>query len=299
MLKRRLLIALTLSSPAFAKELVDRVLAVVGDEPILLSDVRKFKESVSKGSALASIYRINPSTLTEEKILDRMIEEKIVAFSAKELDADAADSEVDSQISAIAKQNGMSIDQLKTSLTRENVPFETYKSNIRLQIQRRNIFDRELRRGGGVTESEVRAVYDAKAGSEIDLALVPKTGVKDLATLKKVVDAKATGADLESKYHAELLGWVAPDSLDDSIAKALKNAGSNSVVGPANVNGKPHYVVILGHRKGSEDDFQKTKGELMQEAQMKDYDKRFAAWLERRKTEMHIIRNTSEPTKVN
>jgi len=96
-------------------ELLDRVVAVVGDEPILQSDVLKLKKDVAATPALAGAYRLSPGETNFDKILDRMIEDKIIKQSVKELDIGVSDAEVENQISTIAKQNKLTLNQLGKS----------------------------------------------------------------------------------------------------------------------------------------------------------------------------------------
>lgn len=270
----------------------DRVVAVVGDEPILASDIRRFKELVSKSQALAGIWRVNPKGLTDEMILKRMIEEKIVAGSVKELEVPVAETEVDTQIATIAKNNNLTIQQLQDSLRREGVPFDIYRQNIRNQLERRNIFDRELRRGGGVAENELRAIYERRTKPEVRLALLSTRNAKQLGEAKaEILAKKMTYAATQEKWHVDELDWLSPDSLDESVAKLVDSAKPGDWVGPVKIQGKSQLVFLRERRKGSEEDFQKMKSELSQEAQMNDYERRFASWIERRKTEMQIVVN--------
>lgn len=271
---------------------MDRVVAVVGDQPILESEIQKLKEQVKTSSVLAGIYRVDPKNVSDKSVLNWMLEEKIVHAAVKDLDVTVSDTEVDTQIASIAKQNNLTIDQLQSSLKREGVPFDVYKRNIRAQLERRNIFDRELRRGGGTSESDLRQVYEKKARPELEVLVIGADNAKELQKIKtEIATAKPLSKDVEAKYSTDSLGWVSPDSLDTKVAKALMHSQVGDVVGPLPVGGKSRLLFVAGRRVGSEEEFQKIKGSLAQESQASDYEQRFAAWLERKKTEMHIVMN--------
>src|SRR5690348_17289196 len=109
------------------------------------------KREIERTPALAAAYRLETKSPSFEILLDRMIEDRIIKQTVKELDIGVSDAEADNQIATIAKQNGINRAQLEESLRREGVPFEVYRKNIKSQLERRNLFDRELRKGGGIS----------------------------------------------------------------------------------------------------------------------------------------------------
>ncbi len=274
------------------KTLVDRVVAVVGDEPILRSEIVHLVSQIKGSRALAGIYRVDPKTVTDDIVLKWMLEEKIVHAAVKDMEMPVSDTEVDTQIASIAKQNEMTLEQLSGSLRREGVPFEVYKRNIRAQLERRNIFDKELRRGGGISESEIRRIYEKKAKPELNLVFVEGASPAELQKAKtKITSSKMSLKEISSQFSTDEFGWVNIESLDAKVAKALEASKAGDLVGPINVAGRVRLVYVDGRRVGSEEDFMKMKASLSQEAQADDYEKRFVSWLERKKTELHIVMN--------
>lgn len=275
-----------------AKTLVDRVVAVVGDEPILQSDLDRLKGQIKSSAALASIYKVPQNQVSDTAVLKWMLEEKIVHAAVRDMDMPVADSEVDGQIASIAKQNNMTLEQLSGSLKHEGVPFDVYKRNIRAQLERRNVFDKELRRGGGVSEADIRRIYEQKAKPELNLFFIQGDSAKALQKTKAdIAKTNMSLKNIQAQYDVEEFGWTSPDTLDEKVAKAVSSAQAGQVVGPVSLGGKPLLVFVAGRRVGSEDEFQKAKNSLSQEAQAEDYEKRFVSWLERKKAEMHIVMN--------
>lgn len=278
-------------------ERLDRVVAIVGEQPILRSDVLNFKNELSSNKTLANIYRVDPSKLGFKDLLNRIIEEKIVQQAAKDADLSVADSEVEAQIASIAKQNRLSKAALVEQLKGQGIAYESYKRNIRSQIEKRNIFDREIRKGGSsVGESELRMVYNQRAETEVKLSLyslkkTPANKKNLLATLEKIKSGNLSLEKLVDDPATTSLDWTAVDSLQKPLQKALSGAKLRQAVGPVDLNGYWHLVLFEAQRKGSEEDFQKTKGELMMAAQNQDLDRRFDLWLERKKKDMQIVVN--------
>jgi len=289
--KNTLLAFFLLASFSAVAEVLDRVLAVVGPDPILLSDLRARKQALVSSKVLASIYGIDPSKLTDQALLERMIEEKIVENATRELDIKVSDADVSKKVDTIAKSNNLNRRQLEESLRKEGIPVAAYQDNIRLQLQRRNVFEREIRKAGGVGDAELREAYRKRARREFDLVLVDIPAAEQT----KVVSAFSRGLLPEEKlladYPANDLGWTDTDSLRPELKSAVLKSGAGKLVGPVNVGGRRSFVFVRRERQGSEEEFQQIKGQLQAEAQSDDYEKRFQLWLDRKKRDMHIVVN--------
>lgn len=289
------LLTLALSCSSFAAIPLDRVAAIVVDEPILLSEVQTLYHAIQSSSGMAEAYRIAPQKLSLDAVLDRMIEEKIVKVSVKELDIKVNDSDVETQINAIAKQNNITRKTLEESLAHEGLIVDEYKRNIRGQLERRYLFDRELRRGGGITESDTRELYNKTAPVELKLSSV---AIKNTPANRKIVetlikDVKAGTKKIEDaivEFAAENLGWTPVESLDKKFG-ALSNTLAGSVVGPVLINNNLQVLFVEGNRKGSPEGYEKVKAELMMQAQNQDFERRFQSWLDRKKAELNIVIN--------
>jgi parvulin-like peptidyl-prolyl isomerase len=269
---------------------LDRVVAIVAQTPILRSEIDSRLTTLKKLPILMDMWGIEKSALNFDGILDRTIEDRIIEVSAKDLDAEATDLEVTNGISSVAKGQGLSVTDLKKRLAAAKIPFDDYKNNIRLQILKRNVFERELRRSGGITEQEIRALYETKAKTEYDLSLIflGKALAKELATSYK--EGKTSIADLKKNDEAVSLGWTSLDSLKKDIAVAVGNVQQVPTLLPEsfNIKGKNALVLILGKRKGSDEEFESLRPQLTAEAQGVDFQRRFRNWLDKKRQDMNI-----------
>ena len=285
---------ISISAFSVENKSLDRVSAIVGQSPILQSEIESRLALLKKSPILINILGVEKDALTFDGILDKIIEDRIIEVTAKELDADVTELEVSNQISLIAKQNSLSADGLKKQLAKEKIPFDEYKGNIRLQILKKNVFERELRRSGGITEQEIRSLYESKARTEYEISLIflGKVLAKELAT--SYSEGK-TSLD-ELKKHQELvsLGWTSLDSLKQDIAVAIGKSQTPALLPESfNIQGKNALVLVLGKRKGSDEEFESLRAQLTNEAQSVDFQRRFRNWLDKKRQDMNIQINKS------
>jgi peptidyl-prolyl cis-trans isomerase SurA len=265
-------------------------MAVVGTEAILESDVDDRLTLIKKSPVYSSILGIDAKTVDASGVLDMMIEEKILAAVTDEMKATVSDVDVQKQVDSIARQNNITRKQLEGSLKSEGIPFDAYANNIRMQLQKRTIFERELRAAGGVGDTELRQLYMKRATREYELILLEAPKAQQSAVLKSFRN-QDDWTQLAKKYPTTELGWVSPSNLKAALAKAVTGAKAGQLIGPHQVGKVSALIYIAGERVGSDEEFEKVKDQLAGELQAQDYGNRFKSWIEAKKREMHIVVN--------
>ena len=128
-----------LASPLHAAtRIIDRTLVVVNDDVILESDVDKFAQKIKSKSFQELFGGVNEKMLKDpEAVLQLLVEEKLINQQVKKLELQASDQEVDGQITAITKRNGISKDQLMSRLKQLGTSLDEYRDGIRRQIEKK------------------------------------------------------------------------------------------------------------------------------------------------------------------
>lgn len=121
----------------FSWELIDRVIAVVNDTPIIESEV------LGKFKRLQNFKKISKNKYSFEisRILDRFIEDVIVEQIANEESIIVSDKKVDNQIEKIMKQlNISSMQEFKNNVeSKEKISFEEYREELKISIMREQV----------------------------------------------------------------------------------------------------------------------------------------------------------------
>ena len=139
---------LLITSPLRAAEVVDKVVAVVGNELITLSDVKNVK--VKK---------------TGEDPLESLIREKIITSELERLNINASEEDIDLALKDVLTRNKISMDALRAELLHKGTSIDRYRKDLGSQIRqmkfmgqviypRLKISDDEITKKAGPNASE-------------------------------------------------------------------------------------------------------------------------------------------------
>mgnify|MGYP001146178740 CR=1 FL=1 len=126
---------------------LDRVVAVVNDEIITLSDLQR---EMTKHREMSD----------EKVLLEEMIDRRLQMLAAKKNGMDVTDREVADAIGEIMKRNNMTRQQFEEALGREGLTYDQYRSELREQMTMSRLVNKYVRTGLVVEEAEARAYYD-------------------------------------------------------------------------------------------------------------------------------------------
>src|SRR5271169_5304801 len=139
----------SMQSTTTASVVVDRVVAVVNNEIITLSDLQR--EATLKKNVVKS---------DERMLLEDMIDRKLQMAAAKRAGMDVTDKELADAIADILKRNSFDLKQFEVALEKDGLTLEQYKIELREQMTLSRMFNKYIRAGIAVDEAEVRAYYD-------------------------------------------------------------------------------------------------------------------------------------------
>lgn len=98
--------------------------------------------------------------------LERLIETRLIEKVVEDTDSHASDEEVGRAIEGIAKENGLSLEQLYASVVFHGLSVEEYRGQIKRDLERRNLINRMLGPRVEVEDDEVEALYAERYGKQ-------------------------------------------------------------------------------------------------------------------------------------
>jgi len=149
--------------PAVSRaEPVDRVVAIINDEVITATEFAHEGEKM-----FAAIRRSTPPAELEailaeakKKLLQKMIDNRLIIQKAKELKFDVSPEEVDSAIDKLATDNNLTRDQLLQEVAREGFNEDEYKKFTAEQLRRSRLINFEIASRVVISEERIKDYYD-------------------------------------------------------------------------------------------------------------------------------------------
>lgn len=143
--------ALIAVCPARA-ELVDRIVAIVNNDIVLLSELEQ-----------ATALSKSPVVSAEERkaILDQLIDDKLTLQQVTALGIVVSEEQVDATIERIREVNKVSQEAMTSMLAMEGLTLESFKKKINNQMLQNQLVNLEVKSKIVITDEDVKAYYDA------------------------------------------------------------------------------------------------------------------------------------------
>jgi peptidyl-prolyl cis-trans isomerase SurA len=159
------LVALLLASPLARAETADGVAAIVGDEVILLSEVRDaWQGYVSKLRAKGESITQEDAMQLRNQALQSLIDEKLVLQIAKKQNMSASDDDIDDSVKSIAQEEGVNVEAIYAAAAQQGLDKKAYREQLGQQITRMKIVQGAVQGKVHVSEDEVKKLYDERYG---------------------------------------------------------------------------------------------------------------------------------------
>lgn len=299
--------AVLLGSPAVAsaapvvsttrpRVMLDRVVAVVGDQILLWSELQRavvrnpaFQDATSqlpKNATPADIEKLAEAFYP--RVLDEMIDAALVRAEARKFDITVTEEDVDRASLDVARQYGMSLEELRRQVEEsdEYGSWQEYRDELRDQILQFKV--PHYLATWSVSEAQVREHYRKMTKDEtakvkvVQFAFRPSADTPEarneaLAAAQSLGRQLREGADVEDLLDDETLPGeeraLARGDLSPAVADALFAAEDGDVVGP--LASGPAYVVFAVREhveaavRGYEEAKEQIRTQLENEAFMK------------------------------
>ncbi|EFT7429586.1 peptidylprolyl isomerase SurA [Salmonella enterica] len=248
-------IAMIANTSFAAPQVVDKVAAVVNNGVVLESDVDGLMQSVKLNAGQAGQQLPDDATLRHQ-ILERLIMDQIILQMGQKMGVKITDEQLDQAIANIAKQNNMTMDQMRSRLAYDGLNYSTYRNQIRKEMIISEVRNNEVRRRITVLPQEVDALAKQigtqnDASTELNLSHIlialPENPTSEQVNdaqrqAESIVEEARNGADfgkLAITYSADQqalkggqMGWDRIQELPGIFAQALSTAKKGDIVGP-------------------------------------------------------------------
>jgi len=153
---------------SFGEHLVDRVVAVVNNDVITLSELdrtgREFFARVKEEAPETEMDRALEKA--REEVLSGLIDKTIVRQQAEHLSITVTEEEIDAAVDQIMARNNATIEDFRRELASMNIPEQEYRDNIRNQILQSKLINYEVRSRIVIIEDDIKEYYQKEYTQE-------------------------------------------------------------------------------------------------------------------------------------
>jgi len=292
-----------------SKAVVDRVVAVVNQEIIMFSEVEKwsrsFQEEIQSEDRLERRERIQE---VFRKVLEKLIEEKLIDQEAKKFGIKVTSKEIEGSIEELRRQNAVDQENFEKLLAAEGLTLEALKKEIEKRILRTKLIQGEVKVESKVEEKELRDFYrknmdgyrihESYRTSHI-LFLIPKEATleqireirkKCQEVLEKIRGGKDFGEmaflsseDTVSRKDRGDLGYFKRGELLPALEREAIRLRVGEVSGVIRTEFGFHLIKLLDRKGGEPPPFEEIKEKVQADYYDKEMEKAFQQFLSKLK----------------
>jgi peptidyl-prolyl cis-trans isomerase SurA len=306
MLVSLLVASVFVASPSDRK-MVDRIVAVVNDDIITLSDVEN------------AARQFLPQNDTEEKkknlykdVLEQLINEQLIQQQVTEAKISVTEDEVDRAIKDILRQNNITEDELKQAVEGRGMTMGQYREDLKKQLVRLKIVDMKVRSRVVIPDAEVKAEYDRLSGQEKREELVSlrhlffRWGDSPDPTERQRVLQRANEARqriMSGENFADVakqvsegptaaqggdLGEVSRKGLLPELAKALQSLDVGQVSPPIETTNGVHVVKLEARKVKDATPFAEMRNQIYQKLFQQEVERQMKVWVDELRSQAAI-----------
>jgi peptidyl-prolyl cis-trans isomerase SurA len=307
--------------------IAERVVAVIGDRPILLSELRKrakpfLLQIAARG--LTGPQAAAAETQLFKELIQKMVDDELEAQAADKAHVSVTPDEIDAAMRNVAAAQGISLQDLLKGAARSGLTEAEYRDELRRQILEGKMLQLRVKGRVRITEEDVKAMFERTLREErkrreyhahwIVLRIYPGSSPAAIAQREQlaaqIVSAARKGQDfaaLAKQYSDDTatrdnggdLGIRAPQGSPqvlggkrEAIAPELDNAvlqlEPGQVTDPIRVPGNI-IILWLEERQASRySNYDAAKPEMLQRLQTEILEKAKRKWLDELKGRTHL-----------
>ena len=269
-----MLIAGPTSAIADQPLLIDRIIAVVGEDVVMLSELRLEATKLQKRLEQRSVSPMPTTAAIQKRAFDTLVMNKLQLAEASRLGIEADEETVSRALAAIAQNNQLSVAGLRSALEAEGMGFEAFRQSMRDEIVVRRLRNREVTNRIQVTKSEIDSYLERSGGTDGRVAVrlfYIQIATPDGASPEQRENARLQATDIVSRLNEgedfsalaqELssdqsglqggdLGWIEVNSVPPLFQPHVAKMQKGEVRGPIAAGRGFHILQLEDVRTGT------------------------------------------------
>ena len=301
-------------SAAVHAEVKDRIVAVVNDEAITLSEWDSafipYQERIE--AAYQGPNREKAIADNRLILLNRMVDNLLMEQEARKTKITVSKEEVTEAIGDIRKQRKVSEEEFIKALEQDGLSMEAYRKSIRDQLMRIKLIRRDIKSRVAVTDEEIgeyyrkhREEYEGKETVRIKQILFILPNDADAAAKEKLrMDAEAihkrlTDGESFNQLSAMYsqgpeaagggdIGYIEKGVVLQEVDEAAFSLPLNQISGVIESSVGFHIIQVIDRRGGGVKSIESVREEIREKIDREKMEKKFDEWLAELRKKSHI-----------
>jgi len=246
------------------------VAAVVNDKVISTYDIQQRIRMMMLSSGGQFRPEMMPQLVTQA--MKDLVEEKLKGQEIVEFEVEYEESEIDAELSTIAAQGGMTIEQLKETLEQGGVSIKSLREQVKIAVAWPRLVQGRYAKRVRVSDDEVEATLErlredaSKEQLLVSEICIPvpepseaqqyyEGSLQLLEQMRRGVPFAVIAQQFSACTSAAAggdMGWVRPGELPDEIGEALRELPAGAVTNPISSEGAFMIMALRDKREAIE-----------------------------------------------
>jgi len=284
-----------ISSALYSKEvLIDRIIAVVNDDIITESDLKSFNKTLKSRKAKMSPEAYTYASASNKNMLNEMVNDTLITQYAKDNGFLSSNEEINEFINSRMRNMGMSQKDLQKQLKDSSQTFDEFRSELKLEKTKADIFERDLKKKIEISESDFEKFFKDQFKQEVNIVEYHIKYVQfeneNNAESAKNSSKKSNDAfdKVFNKNNGTDLGFINLEDLIPELKKAVSNMNVGDVKGPVNINNSFYVIKVVSLKNTKNPEYIKNKDAIERELVQMNFSRLLDDWLNQRKEESYV-----------
>lgn len=289
-----------------ATEIRNRVVAIVNDDVVTLYELNDRLQELTGMPPEEFRKRSEDQYLdARRRVLDMLINEKIASEKIRDLDIEVSEKAVDAAIERVKADNQFTHEDLLAKLKANGTTYADYKKEIKRELERVQLINREVKSKIFIREEELRAYYkehidEFRTKAAVHLAVIvleqedptdqdeADALLKQARSLLRRLDDGADFGDLARKFSSGPgareggdLGEFEMSELNPQLAEIIADLPAGAVSDPVVLPNGVQIIKVVAKEKGGIKPFEQVRGTIHRTIFKQELDKKYSAWLKK------------------
>ena len=287
-------------------EIIDRIVAVVNSDIITLYDLnRALKPYEENIKALGYETEKERETLFQVRkdLLDQLIDSKLADQEIERAQITVSESDIDGTIERMKEARSITDEQLRSGLARQGMTMAEYRKEMREQILRTKLVNREVKSKIVVTKEDIKEYYDNHqdeyAGEKnyylynIFVRLSPEADTSEKEdALRQMENARARLdqglafedlvnqlKDSSSRVQGTDLGLYRPEELSEQLQGAVEKLSAGEYTEMLDTEFGPQIIYVKEIQETSAKSVDQVESEISEMLYNELVDNKYQDWL--------------------